>query len=384
MVKKQTNLTLQIILPLVVILLIGCAKAQIKVLSPAEIDTKGIKTVAVGKFEVADIQEKFKSERKGIWVNRRVPLTDEQKKIISRAVRARVINLLTTTPYFKVTYTDEFAALENDAALQQLISTQGYKTQDVEAVINGKIWIEIERADGAEMSKVELEYFQPPRGERDPGLNLTVEQLVWWPYKNARGTLALELKMTRLNPTEVIAVTFDTRSYAHKLGGKPAGTLDQVSGALSQAADFATKDKKKGTIESSDMVMPSFDQMIADMAVSIAANFVKRVAATEKVVGYSIAGGGDENARILIEAGAYNMAIEQLQRVTATDPNPDDLYNLGLCFEAKGDFGLALTFYREAFNADREAALYAQGIGRIEKIQRERPRLRKQIQEKKQ
>ena len=82
----------------------------------------------------------------------------------------------------------------------------------------------------------------------------------------------------------------------------------------------------------------------------------------------------------MIEAGAYDLAIEQLQQATAEDPDPNDLYNLGLCFEAVGDYGLAQTSYREAWSAEPENLLFAQGMGRIERLQRENPQMLRQLE----
>ena len=82
----------------------------------------------------------------------------------------------------------------------------------------------------------------------------------------------------------------------------------------------------------------------------------------------------------MIEAGAYDLAIEQLQQATAENPDPSDLYNLGLCFEAVGDYGLAHTTYREAWQADPENLIFAQGLGRIERLQREHPQVQRQLE----
>ena len=47
----------------VIFVLGACARAGMTVRSPAEIDTRTIRNVAVGKFEVGLIQEKIKTER---------------------------------------------------------------------------------------------------------------------------------------------------------------------------------------------------------------------------------------------------------------------------------------------------------------------------------
>ncbi len=360
-------------------LISGCAKATLTIRSPAEINTRKIKNVAVGGFEIGQMMLKFKTERNGVWQTHPVLLSEEQQKSISRSVRARVINLLTATTYFKVIFSDEFEKLANDAALQQLVSVRGYKTKNVDAVINGKLWLEIERTDGVDLSKEGLEYFRPPRSRNSIGLNLTVDQVVWWPYKSTRGTLGLEIKMTRLLPTEVVATTFETRTYSQRIGGRNGESFQQIADSFTSV--LSTSDTSKiDSIESSADVLPSFEQIIADMALSIASGFVRRVAVTEKVVSYPIAEGSFPNAKILIEAGAYDVAIDQLQQATAENSDPNDLYNLGLCFEAIGDYGLAHTTYREAWKTDPENLLFAQGLGRIERLRRENPQLQRQLE----
>ena len=360
-------------------LISGCAKATITVRSPAEINTRKIKNVAVGGFEIGQMMLKFKTERNGVWQTHPVLLSEEQQKSISRSVRARVINLLTATPYFKVIFSDEFEKLASDAALQQLVSVRGYKTKNIDAVINGKIWLEIERTDGVDLSKEGLEYFRPPRSRNSIGLNLTVDQVVWWPYKSTRGTLGLEIKLTRLLPTEVVATTFETRTYSQRIGGRNGESFQQIADSFTSVLS-TSKTSKTDSIESSSDVLPSFEQIIADMALSIASGFVRRVAVTEKVVSYPIAEGSFPNAKILIEAGAYDVAIDKLQQATAENSDPNDLYNLGLCFEAIGDYGLAHTTYREAWKADPENLLFAQGLGRIERLRRENPQLQRQLE----
>ena len=361
-------------------LLTSCASSTLSsVLSPAEINTSNIRKVAVGNFEIGLMIIKFKTERNGVWATHPLILNDEQQKTVSRSIRSRIINLLTSTPYLKVVFTDEFEKLENDASLQQLVSAGGYKTKDVDAVINGKIWIEIERTDGVDLSKESLEYFRPPRSKRSLGLNLAVDQVVWWPYKSARGSMALEIKMTRLKPTEILASTFETRTFAQRIGGRNNESFQKIFKGITNPFT-PSKLEETDSIETSDEVLPSFEQIIADLAMSIASNFVRRVSVTEKTVSLPIASSDHPNTKILIEAGAYDLAIELLQQATAEDPDPNDIYNLGLCFEAIGDYGLAQATYREAWEADSENLLFTNGLGRIERLRRENPQLKRQLE----
>lgn len=381
MIRSQINKLLGLVL--MGTLLIACAPKgrQILVLSPAEIETRGIKKVAVGKFEIGYLNETYKEERNGVWKTRTINLSPRQKAAVSQQVRARVINALGTTPYFSLVYTDEFAKLENDSGLQSLISARGYQSQGVDAVINGKIWIDLQKNDGAEVHKSSMLYAQ---GGDQRSLKVTVEKLVWWPFKSMRGNLTLEIKMTRLNPTSIVALTVDSRTFGHRVGNLPADLMsnirlgfDFLSGQLSQSDGI-----KSSGLEHAEEVLPSFDQLIARLSASIATNFIRRVAVTEKYVSYPIAKKGDKKAVLLIEAGAYEMAIERLQTVTAKSNNPEDLYNLGLSFEAVGEYGIAANIYQEAISLGPEELLYAQGAGRVERVLREHPKLSQQLSQK--
>ena len=112
---------------LLLILLSACSeKTSLQILRPAEIDTSDIQRIAIGVFEVGVIQEDFVTERGGNWSKKSANLTNEERQILSRNIRARITNQLTKVPFFEVLLTDEFSSLENDAALQQMIATQGY------------------------------------------------------------------------------------------------------------------------------------------------------------------------------------------------------------------------------------------------------------------
>ena len=361
-----------------IFLLSSCTKVtQVKVFSPSEINTLNIKNVAVGEFNIQQIFLKYKTERNGTWETFIIALDKSQKKSIGRLIRARVVNLLTSTPYFKVIFRDEFEKIETDDEIKQFISTSGYRTENIDAVISGNIWLEIERTDGVDISKEELQYFRPPRSKRDLGLNLSIDQVVWWPYKSTTGTLGLEVKMIKLNPTEIVANSFETRTFSKRIGGRNKESFQKIGEKISSANN---QFNSKGDKYSDKEILPAFNQIIEDLAISIANGFVQKVSVTEKKETLTIANGEFENSKILIEAGAYNLAIEQLQKTTAENPNPNDLYNLGLCFEAIGDYGLAITTYREAWEIEPDNLLFAKGLGRIEKLLREKPKLQKQLE----
>lgn len=370
---------------LLLILLSACSeKTSLQILQPAEIDTSDIQRIAIGIFEVGVIQEDFVTERGGNWSKKSANLNNEERQILSRNIRARITNQLTKVPFFEVLLTDEFSSLENDAALQQMIATQGYVTRDVDAVLSGKIWLTSERLDGVDLQKISLKYFTPANSrQKIPAEKLTVQQLVWWPYKQLSGSLIVELKLVRLQPTEIVATDVVHRKFAQRVGGSPGGIVDQAEERMSSLQDFLEDQGDDQSVTRTSEVLPPLSVMVGEMVASVGADFVRRVSVSQSTVEYAVAEDGDEQARLLIIGGAYESALQRLQGQTANDPNSEDLYNLGLCFEALGDYGLALLNYRAAHQIDETNLMYAQGIGRIENLQRQFPQLRSQIQSRK-
>ena len=370
---------------LLLILLSACSeKTSLQILRPAEIDTSDIQRIAIGIFEVGVIQEDFVTERGGNWSKKSANLNSEERQILSRNIRARITNQLTKVPFFEVLLTDEFYSLENDTALQQMIATQGYVTKDVDAVLSGKIWLTSERLDGVDLQKISLKYFTPANSrQKIPAEKLTVQQLVWWPYKQLSGSLIVELKLVRLQPTEIVATDVVHRKFAQRVGGSPGRIVDQAEEGMSSLHDFLEDQGDDQSVTTTSEVLPPLSVMVGEMVASVGADFVRRVSVSQSTVEYPVAEDGDEQARLLILGGAYESALQRLQGQTANDPNSEDLYNLGLCFEALGDYGLALLNYRAAHQIDQTNLIYAKGIGRIENLQRQFPQLRSQIQSRK-
>ncbi|MDT8447224.1 MAG: hypothetical protein RRB13_10080 [bacterium] len=359
----------------------SCApQVQLKTLRPAEVDTGGIRRVAVGPFEIMGLNERLQSERNGQWTTQPVQLSAAQKQALSDQIRAQVVARLAATPYYELIYTDEFAALDSDEKLQAVIAAAGYRDRQTQAVISGRVWIELVKTDGAMPKKTEMDFVAGGRSD----LSLSVEKMVWWPYKALRGNLTLELKMTQLVPTEVVAASIDTRRYAHRIGGEPLDFLDQIRNVAQDMGEGGgeAEESQFNVIEGSDQVLPSFEQLTGILAASVATDFIRKISVTESRQALSVATGGDQRGKLLVEAGAYGMAIDRLQQVTAQAPQGDDLYNLGLAYEASGEYGLARLTYREALKLQGENPLYAQGLGRIERMLRQKPRLRSQLSDK--
>ena len=349
-------------------IIVSCAPGTIKMkLSrPPEIYAENIKKIAIANFEVTELNLSAISERNGDWKINQLTLDDSTKSSISNLVRGKVVNMLSNSQY-EISYSDEFSKIDNDESIKNVIASGGFKELEIDGVINGKIWINIDNYDGVDLAKETLKYIQDGQ-EGTPGF--AVDSLIFWPYKGLKGSLILEIKLTRIDPTEVIAVSIDKRTFGYKIGGAPPNLIEKIKKAIAEGKEFLADKKDEEKIEESDLVIPNFENTVSMMAESVSAEFAQKIAVTEKTIDISIASGGDPLGEQLLKAGAYLNAIKRYTKV-ADNNNPNDKYNLALCYEAIGDFGLANTLYNEVLDSDLNNLIYAEGVGRIERIKRE-------------
>ena len=369
---------------ILLILLSGCSsQIKLEVSQPAKIDTSGIQRVVVSQLQLQGIRYHQMVERNGKWEVKKNQFSPSQSKAIGRLVRGKIINFIAKSPSFQVVYSDKLSQLNDRQAIQQTIAAGGFRTERVDAIIEGDIWIDVNHFDGSDLDKVPLKYILRGQGKNDPAY--TVDALAFFPYKSMNASLSVSLRMIKIDPTELLAVATDIRSFRHKIGGKPKDLTSQITQVTAQAQDITVTSSQENQgdeieIEESDNALPSFEQVISEMAESVSAQFMKDIAVSTKSINVSMVK-SDSQILDLMKARAYEKAIEKLNALTQRSPN--DQYNLGLCYEALGEYGLASVAYNEALELEPTNLTFAQGVGRIERVKRDYRQVRNQLNTKK-
>ena len=80
--------------------------------------------------------------------------------IINESVEDKISESVDPWSKFDISYSDEFAKLDNDEAIRNAISTEGFKEESIDAVINGMIWINIDNYDGVDLAKETLKFIE--------------------------------------------------------------------------------------------------------------------------------------------------------------------------------------------------------------------------------
>ena len=102
----------------------------------------------------------------------------------------------------------------------------------------------------------------------------------------------------------------------------------------------------------------------------IAYHYTKKIIPHKEKIKSEIMRGGDSIAVKLIENSAFNLAINRLDKIVSSedDPEADDLYNLGLIYEALNEFHIALEYYLKAGNLEPEEKIIAIALRRLRRI----------------
>lgn len=99
-------------------------------------------------------------------------------------------------------------------------------------------------------------------------------------------------------------------------------------------------------------------------------NYAKRIIPHKRKVTAEILRGGDAVSIKLIENDAFNMAINRLDKTVTKkdDPDYEDLYNLGLSYEALNELRPALEYYQKADDLEPGNSTIKTALKRVKKI----------------
>lgn len=147
-----------------------------------------------------------------------------------------------------------------------------------------------------------------------------------------------------------------------------AGTARAASGLqsinLTLSGEIFTKDGEgkeilpvaniRKNVSDSGKLVKSSTNLTFNAVNAAAYDYTKNIIPHKRRITSEILRGGDAVSAKLIEHGAYNQAINRLDKVISESENPDyeDFYNLGLAYEALSELQQALDYYNRA--NDRE------------------------------
>lgn len=142
---------------------------------------------------------------------------------------------------------------------------------------------------------------------------------------------------------------------------------------------FPAKWYEKVTPDIRDIDPKEKKEVLSQLVNKSLTQFIQAISPYPAVIETEVASGGNSRASNLIKAGRYKEARNLLDNASS----PDDLYNLGLTYEADAttidDYEDAMQFYSKALDIKPNSALFAQAIGRMEFQLRVHKKARQQV-----
>ena len=129
---------------------------------------------------------------------------------------------------------------------------------------------------------------------------------------------------------------------------------------------FMINSQKGQTGQGVDSVLKVISTIVND----IAYKFAKKVIPHKEKIKSEIMSGGDDTSVSLIRNHAYNSAANRLSLIISKEkePEPSDLYNLGLTYEALTEMISAAEYYQKADDAESDNSVIQVALKRIRRV----------------
>lgn len=335
-----------------------------------------VQTIALNKVTVQFPAYKQYNDNRGNW---RTSSKTMDVKGIRRLIKNAVSSTFAKHQNFQmVDLADAPLLVSND--FSELAPRAGYTFKGPDALLNLQVRIQKTRQDGISQSIKSL----GRRVTRKVGkkwkttTDRSRDQVVNEPYQSSHYSIVCQYEIidvkngnfvTLVNGTESFVISFvngehlpkfqqafsgswfesDDRSLEQKLSETPLYNLDHYTYAQLPGSDI------------------NLGHRIATILV---AKITPGLGKTVILQSMEIDTDGDSESVALMEKGDLENAMKRIEKITMdnkekTAPN---LYNLGVCYEAIKEYGLALQKYRQANQLDPENETYIQGISNLENI----------------
>ena len=330
--KKRNDHCLKTSIILISVLLFSACTSSIQFHSqkPADPRYEGIYTVGVNAVVMSRQQKLELNDRQGRW---RVSETRPTETRLNILVRKSLVAHLQAFSNYELIDLHDLRKFQQ--AFQRLRPVSGERIGEVDMLINVRVFAFSQQQEGSDQEVMTFRQQKSvKRGNKWVKVQDTSrQQVVTVPYSTSQADLIAYVEAIKTKNGE-------------------ARVLKSFSCTLSSEAD----------------PMRSIDAMMNELGVVIAGRILKEVSTYSVVTTREIDKGSDDTVIELMEQGELDEAAIKLEAALtgSEEKNPADLYNLGICYEAFGDPGLALQMYRDAYRRDRSNELYMRAIGGVQ------------------
>ena len=296
----------------------------------AEPRFSGIRTVAINKVYLDQTQALQLSDNLGQWLVKDVKLKINNLETLVR--KSLVVNLARFSDYQVIDLQD---FVQFQSAFKKLRPLSGERLMNVDMIINIRMAYAAQQQTG---KKQEVFTF------RETTSSLQGEEWVKTRDHSYQKVVTIPYSFTQADLLCYVEV-IDTRKGASRV-------LKSFNYTISNRKDPKT----------------TMEEIVQESGVAISSEILKNVSKYSALTTRIIDESSDDEIVDLMKATKFEKAIQILETTISKsdEKNPADLYNLGICYEATENGGLALQMYQDAFAIDDDNELYIKAIGDLE------------------
>jgi len=370
--------TIKIINLLLIFGLISCTnKLQFSTSVSPSGELASIRTLAIADVRLLQSDEQNLSDQRGEWkVSRHKLQTAGLEKLIKRSL----ISNLSRFADYNIVDLEVFSVIFSDK-LNSIKPVSGLSIGGIDAVLNLNVAVNVTTQNGQYDS---VKSFGRRTSRKSGKKWLTtedssIERKITEPYQTRTASLVLTGELLKVSAGKIILLsTFsETAVISMGRGFEPNNFSQTVDSKFMSffSGDDRSKEEKISALPFLDLKHLTFSgapnasvNLSQRLALQISNMILPRFARYTVLVTRTIDGAGNEAAVELLTQAKVLEAKEKLEAILS---NPDqktaeNIYNLGICYEALGEPRIAIQLYEEALALDQSNSNAIEALGALQ------------------
>ncbi|MBC8258877.1 MAG: tetratricopeptide repeat protein [SAR324 cluster bacterium] len=358
--------------------LISCTnKLQFSTSIAPSADLNSIRTLAIGDVRLLQNEELVLNDNRGNWRESvRKFTTNGLEKLVKRSL----ISNLSRYSAYNIVDLAVFSTIFSDK-LKTVKPVGGLKIKGIDAVLNLRIGIKVISQKGQFES---VKSFRRHASRKSGKKWITTEdssmdRKITETYQTRTVTVLLSGELLKVSAGKIkLLSTFSEVALISKGNGiAPTSFAQSLAGNLSSffSGDERSKEEKISNLPFLDLkhltqnAMPNAAANLAQrLALQITNMILPKLSRYTVLATRTIDAGGDGTAVEYLKLAEVLKAKKRIEEVIS---NPDEktaenLYNLGICYEALGDPSIAMQLYEEALELDQANSNIIEALGALQ------------------
>ena len=372
--------TLKILIVILVISsgLISCShKIQFNTQIQGKPELNSIKRFAIGEIKVVQVNELVLRDRKGDWSVREQKLnTDGFEELIKKSL---ISNLDKFSGYDLIDL-EQFRAVYSDN-LKSIRPASGFKIIGIDAVMNLNVSFNVTDQEGSfDSVKTFYQSASSKQGKKwVQTQNSSNQSIVVQPYQIRAVTATIHVEIIKVENGNIKQVGSFSDAFVISLGTGlvPNSFSQEPKGEFMSflSGDDSSKDEKvinqpfyKLNHEVGSSTPGSGDNLASRLGIGITNKILPYIGRYTVRVTRTIDTGGDDVSVEFLKTGKIEEAKKRIESLLGNEEQKtaENIYNLGICFEALGDSQIARMYYEEALAIDEGNGNLIEALGALE------------------